>query len=1013
MVLNRLRRLLPSLSALLIGSMLIAMCLSNWLLPIRHGMLRDEMPDGWMTAEHAKRRAYFRQTLQLSFKPDHGWLAIAADDYQLMINGHIVSWNVYSVNSATPFLSRFSDRAQGQIPHSWLIPRNPTSQRASNEEWRVLHYIDITPYLLPGENTLAVFVQSPDIPRMAIKGGVSGEGLSAKINGRAESWRALDIATTMTDKSFWDPDYNDREWPIARNLGTLEKPIYAPVDPTIWTTPRSRLGISGVLLAGDMHVATDLADLDHEEGAPAWLRVGCRWPYYLFWNDELIGSGDGGNGIEAFDLTRYLTTDRGRLSLRVVRPVNKTGPPILFIDGRLGQSVLDGSLGWQTQTVAHPDWLTGAGQWTDTSTQLTDAQLGLLKLQSMEPIDSGWIGQFLTLWLITAIFSWLVMQILRICSCDLSANKLNSPPLSWAIFAIAVVVSLALIALRVRYGETDSILWLDDPAWRNFWIGLIPSVVVMSWWVLRLPTKSIGESFQPAFWRILRDARLWLGVTLLAGFALRYYQIGFDDLQADENVSWDASRGIVKGMSPEAVSGVLYTRSPLYHYVLGLWLAIFGDSKEIARGMSILPGLGVIVASYLLTLRLTGRRGLSLLVAVLLAFDPWQIFVSRIIRFYQFMQFLGVVSVYLFLRGFIWRDGRHYQHWFFVFCTATALSQEVFVITFPAFCIAGFLYYKPFSWRSDRSIIIGFATMMVVTIADMLIFTILCLTPHVGIATSSDSIMKLHLINPHIFINLFLSGNHRMALVYSVLVVSGFWYWFGRGRQSDPAIVTLYLLAFVSAFVASVLLMQIANRYVFPLYPFLIILAVMTGRAWIDTAAERLFGNNTAVAGLRNRWQGIVTTLLLALVPFQSDPLALVNAYSRPINMGHETAYHFIASQKLPDDKIVTVSPMAAAIVMGGVDYYLMELLSFDEVYRHTSIQGQIVDRWAGGKLVSNLEELKALFNQNNRVWVITDELENKKMSDELLGFLEHTSETRYEFFGGKVLLWDAGRGFH
>ncbi|WGS84669.1 glycosyltransferase family 39 protein [Methylomonas sp. UP202] len=1004
---NGIRHWLPSLGALLVASFLIALCLANWLLPIRQGPIRDQMPDGWMGAEHAERRAYFRQTWRLPFKPEHGWVALAADDYQLMVNGRVVSWNKYSINASLPFQTRFSDRAQGQVPHSWDMPRNPTSQRAANEEWRVLHYIDITPYLLPGENTLAVYVQSQHLPRLAIKGGASGEGLRADIDGRAEAWRALDVAANLTGKRFFEPGYNETEWPAARPLGELEKPVYAPVDPTIWTTPRSELGLSGVWLAGDMRLATELVDLHRVAGDSAWVRIGCDWPYYLFWDDELVGAGGGGGGIEAFDMTRFLAADRGRLSVRVVRPNSETAPPVLFVDGRLGQRVLDGGLHWQTQIQAHPDWLSGAGQWIAAATLSADSRLGALKLQTAEPIDADWMVQFLSLWLVSAGACWLAVRLFRLGAGASAEGYAGRGPSG--LLAIGAIAALMLIALRVRYGETDSVLWLEDPVWRPIWMGWVPTVTLLSWWLLRRPAFSVSW---PETGRWVRDSRLWLGLTLVAGFALRYYQIGFDDLQADENVSWDASRGILKGLSPEAVSGVLYTRSPLYHYVLALWLAVFGDSKEIARGLSIVPGLGVIIAAYLLTLRIGGRRGLALLVAVLLAFDPWQIFISRIIRFYQFMQFLGVVSVYLFLRGFIWRDGRRYQHWFFVFCTATALSQEVFVITFPAFCIAGFLYYKPFDWRADRSILIGFATMMTVTIADMVIFTILCLTPHVGIATSSDSIMKLHLINPHVFINLFLLGNQRMALAYSVLVVSGFWYWF-RGRKSDPAIVTLYLLVFVSAFVASVLLMQIANRYVSPLYPFLIVLAVLTGRGWIDVLAERIFGTGAAVELLRNRWRTIVAGLLLTLVPFQSDPLALVDAYSRPINMGHETAYHFIAAQKSPDDKILTVSPMSAAIVMGGVDYYLMETLSFDEVYRHASVQGQVVDRWAGGKLVTNLEELRRLFNQHRRVWVITDEMESKKMSDELLGFLERTSEVRYEFFGGKVLLWDAGRGLY
>ncbi len=1004
-------RVLP-IAWLLIGSLLIALSMANYLLPLRAGLIEDTMPDGWISASNAERRAFFRQEIMLPFKPQHAWVALLADDYQLVVNGKEVSWNKYSINSSLPFQSRYADRPQAGLPHSWDIPRNPTSQRAANEEWRMVRYIDLSTVLRPGKNILAVYVQSPDRPRFAIKGRIIGDGMSAPVGGRADQWRAVPVAKNVVEQRYFDPAYSDLDWPQALPLGPIDKPVFASADPAIWTTQRQDVGIGGPQLTGDVRLAIELAALNADaKESSAWIRVASTWPYYLFWDENQIGAGGISGNVEAFDVSRYLRAGNGRLSLRLVRPDGDYSPPNVVLDGRIGSQVLDANLHWQALQNEHPDWLNGGGKWLPATAIPTAMPAGKISFQQPVPVDSLGLFEFTQFWLLICILCAMALVAISLLCRRASWLTDRREKIPYWCFSIAVFIAMLVTALRARFGETDSSLWFDDPALQNFWMGLVP---------LALLVAMLGFFLKPAVfkdskifdWRSKRGG-FFLGLTLVLGFALRYYQIGFDDLQADENVSWDAARGITKGLSPEAVSGVLYTRSPLYHYVLAVWLWLFGDVKEVARGLSVLPGLGVIAASYALTLKLSRHTGLALLVALLLALDPWQVYVSRIIRFYQFMQFLGVMTVYYFLRGFIYREGKYYQNLFFAFCTATVLSQEVFVITFPAFCIAGLLFYKAFDWRKDRNVVIGFVTMMFITLADMAIFTILCLTSHVGIATSSGSIMQLHLINPHVFFNLFFVGNQRIALLYSALFLSGIVYWFKLRADKRAVMITLYLITLVSVLIASVLLMQIANRYVFPLYPFLIIIAVLTAHGWIGYFADKLFARDAVETVYKRRWLTMVVGILVLLIPLQSDPQAMADSYLRPNNMGHESAYDFIAAQKNAGDKVMSVSPMAGAIVLGGIDYYLMEAMSYDEVYRHSGVTGGIVDRWGGGKLIQNIDEVRDLFNRQTRVWVILDEMENKKMSDELLAFLDRACETKYEFFGGKVLLWDSGKGLY
>ena len=135
---------------------------------------------------------------------------------------------------------------------------------------------------------------------------------------------------------------------------------------------------------------------------------------------------------------------------------------------------------------------------------------------------------------------------------------------------------------------------------------------------------------------------------------LRFYRIGFEDLQDDENVSWDAARGILREGLPVETSGIFYTRSILYHYPLAVWLAVFGDTKAVARSFSIIPGVLSVWFIYRLTLRVSGGRQIvALLAALVIAIDPWELRNSQDLRFYQQVQAANIVAMYLFILGFI------------------------------------------------------------------------------------------------------------------------------------------------------------------------------------------------------------------------------------------------------------------------------------------------------------------------------------------------------------------------
>ena len=136
-----------------------------------------------------------------------------------------------------------------------------------------------------------------------------------------------------------------------------------------------------------------------------------------------------------------------------------------------------------------------------------------------------------------------------------------------------------------------------------------------------------------------------LASIVTVGFALRAYDLDFIDLDADENTSFDAIVGILRTGAPEPASGIWYTRGPFYHYMVALWLRLLGDAAVNARFLSVVWGTATLVLVFIFARQITGKVWIALIVTAIMAIDPWEIWYSRYIRFYQLVNFVkGILS---------------------------------------------------------------------------------------------------------------------------------------------------------------------------------------------------------------------------------------------------------------------------------------------------------------------------------------------------------------------------------
>ncbi|MFN0317548.1 MAG: glycosyltransferase family 39 protein [Burkholderiales bacterium] len=1004
------RRALGFCAFFLLGGLLLAAHITNAIAPERAPITRIELPGGWMSTPSPGVRGYYRHRLDIAFEPRHAWIAIAAEDYKLYVNGSAVGSNSYLLRAGTAFQDRWSAQAQRLVRED-ALPRGGGAQSAKSakREWRMLHFYDLTPRLKRGPNLIALYVQSEGRNRAAVFGNVMGHDLDAEISGDPRVWRTSSEGGTNNGMPWFDPGVNDLDWqPAQPSAPPEELPLYVAADPAVWRAPFAAAPIASPLPAQEQIFAAPLSPGAHH----GWVRVWSHTPYDLFVGERWAGEGQGGDSVDAFDLSPFLDGAPVQLSLRLDRPAAASGQTgWIAVDGKIGAQTLSTATGWRSLAAYHPRWQRGEGTWTQAVAHDRTAAPGpIIYQRSPEPgwgQTVKWFVEGLALAAALAGAAWVLGAATR-------RDRAEPPVLIRGCWLLgpALFGILAVETLRARFAESDSLLIFLAPGAGPLWLATGPLLLLATLrWVHRGALPGPG-TLRAALQRV--SPLMWLGAICTVALALRLAGLEFQPPSGDDYTSWEAARGILREGLPRAASGILYTRSPLFHYLLAGWMSLFGDGLASVRAFSLVPSLGTVIASYALVRAIARSHVPALLTALALALDPWLLGITNLIRFYQLMQFFAVLSVLYFLKGFIWREGKAAQTLFFVFATCAVLSQEIFATTFAAFFLVFLLCYRPFGWRQDRNVWLGFMAMMLLIWLDMRIFSAVSLTPHVALSSRSEPLFVPHLTDvlggdmsvlTQLATDFFWMNNGENAL-WTILFLAGLVYW---AKRPEPAMLTLYAVVLVSVPILAVLVVPVNGRYGYGLYPVFLCAALITAWAMVrdiasaQSGASRLFGQYGA-----KRYAGLAAAILIAAYSVSAEFGKIGRSYSAYREIDYRRAWDYVASHRRPQDKIAAVRTPGAGVVFGGADYYMMVGPAFDGLYQRGD---EIVDRWAGGKLLWKVDQLREVLLRNERVWLVVDDPRLPRMGAGYTAFLLACCGVQSEFFGGQVLLWERSAG--
>ncbi len=187
------------------------------------------------------------------------------------------------------------------------------------------------------------------------------------------------------------------------------------------------------------------------------------------------------------------------------------------------------------------------------------------------------------------------------------------------------------------------------------------------------------------------ESRMRIGVALLlvpllaVGFWLRFRNVGELGLVVDEGNQVLAVQGILRHGIPKVDSGRIYSRGIPFLYAEAAAAKFFGLNEFSLRLPGVLFGTAAIFAAYLLG-RAVFNRPIGLLMSALMTFSVWEIEMSRYARFYTGFQFMYLISLLCFYRGYMVGE-RAYKFWFVAAAFVTFSFHELGVMLAACFLI--------------------------------------------------------------------------------------------------------------------------------------------------------------------------------------------------------------------------------------------------------------------------------------------------------------------------------------
>ena len=777
-------------------------------------------------------------------------------------------------------------------------------------------------------------------------------------------------------------------------------------------------------------------------------------------HDRAIGA------FAAYNLGGLLHAGKNTIAIRLNRPAASdpaNWPGQVAVDGEISygdgsRDALVSSRSWETRTVGS----------SSTDPKLIPVVEESLARQAGDPLTklqyrgTPWPLKFLPHWTHTAaatsgggllafagLLAFTGFWPRRREPGGISSLRLPGPALVTRLLIDALLpfatVLVAVILLQTTFGERSEALWFLMPqVWRwSILLAVTLGVLAVGVRIVLLMGTAELRRVSARAWRWLEElpgTHLWIlilvGLSLLT-FFLRAYRLDYQPQDYDEYPSLQAILSIARSGVPSYVpEAVWYTRSPLYHYLTAAVVWLFGENLWAFRLPSVVFSVATGLLLYFCGSRLLKRPWVGMAAFALSVIHPQMVMTGHMIRFYQQQQFFALLAAYWFCKGFVTDQSQRYRYLTVAALLAATLSQEITAVVAVPLGI-GYLFFagkKSISENVKLLIIIGCA--LAIIALDFAIYETRTMTRLEGYSTTMQADVGPHLWEPYNFLTMFLSYS-RIHLPLAVMFFLGLPAVF---RYRNRAVLALHLIFFGGIIMLNLMVTQVSVRYVYWLFPLLLLLGIdnaRAGLAWLDAVIHRRRAWRAAPTPATNarRLEGwpepdvsrlsfasqLCLSVLFSAVVVSWSPWRLTDTFQTKLLADCDGALEYIREQMRPGDLVAVTQPNAKAALMqiGKVDYEIHIPMVYDYVLREN---GRLIERAAGAGVIFTVEQLQRLCSENHRIWLAVDRekfpFPGQRIRFDHTGarlelFLRKNTQLAQRTYLWNVYLWDADQGLY
>ena len=502
-----------------------------------------------------------------------------------------------------------------------------------------------------------------------------------------------------------------------------------------------------------------------------------------------------------------------------------------------------------------------------------------------------------------------------------------------------------------------------------------------------------------------RKTFVWIALTVLVvcGGYLRFHNLGKLDLWIDEPYHVYSAESLNESGQPLLPSGMRYNRALLYSRLVAVSFRIFGIDEFSVRFPSALFGVLCIPLIFFIGKALFGRR-VGLLAAFFLAFSYFALAWSRISRFYTLFQFLYMLGVYVFYKGFeysselpkLFQKSRYLKslkiHWVWLISGLIVLAVAYGVhwntlMFFPAVAcyilllgIASFVQYD-LKTALRTKYVFSLAVILLIAIFGILFLDFL---GYINFAFSyRPDWADAAKFQDRYFYYDFLTSNTMFPL--SAFFLMGVIHIFTR---MDKKAFFIFIQFAIPVGITSLIFSYKLSNYIFQVYPFFLILGAYGIINFYDDEVRILAPKLSHFSSrFPKSYPGIVKRMVF-IVLFAWIPLTIwfklgvrfpdlkAGEYNLVYTHDHwKWAADYVNRNRGEKDVIISTIPLTLMYYGLRSDYNLSHgLNSTAKQMGFIDDQGRPLDPYSGIRTILDADDLQNIIQSSPGCWLITDE---------------------------------------